>query len=224
MDTQVLEAFSNERYKMPQELSLSDRRRIEIVLKLVGTGEKILDIGSRDGIISRLMMKKGNSVYAADISESAVELARKNGINALHVKAEAPMPFEDGFFSALFAGEVIEHVLDTDKFIAEARRLLKPGGTLIITTPNVASLGRRIVLLLGGNPYLENTLRDYDAGHVRYFTKACLVKLLQDHKFRVKSFTSEAVNLDRGEAMQSRVMAKLFPTLGQSLIIAAERI
>ena len=224
MGESVLEDFSNRRYSDEHELSRADKKRIEIVLKLIGSGNKVLDIGCRDGSISRMIMEKGNTVSGVDVSTNQVSLARENGVEAYHVNADSALPFEDGTFSLVFAGEVIEHVLDTDRFVCEARRVLSPGGKILLTTPNVASFGRRMLLGLGRNPYLENTLRDEDAGHVRYFTKGCLKKLLEWHGFNVIHFASEAVNLDRKERFQSGTLARLFPTIGRSLIMLAEKV
>ena len=47
-----------------------------------------------------------------------------------------PLPFRDAAFDALFAGELIEHLPDPRPALAEFRRVLRPGGALILTTPN----------------------------------------------------------------------------------------
>ncbi|GMR04542.1 MAG: hypothetical protein BMS9Abin23_0440 [Thermodesulfobacteriota bacterium] len=219
----VLEEFSNRRYSDDQTLSHGDMRRVATALDMIGTGKRVLDIGCRDGIVSSLIKERGKNVYGIDISLNAVELTKKKGIEAYHVKEEESFPFENDFFEAVFAGEVIEHVLDTDKFIEEIRRVLSPGGVLVITTPNVATFGRRILLLFGRNPLLETTLRERDAGHIRYFTRGCLKKLLEEHGFEVTRFTSETVNFDGGGRFRSALLARIFPTLGRSLIMKAKK-
>jgi len=54
------------------------------------------------------------------------------------------MPFDDNFFDTVVAGEVIEHLENPEKFLNEARRVLKDDGIIIITTPNKKSLVNRI--------------------------------------------------------------------------------
>ena len=135
------------------------------------------------------------------------------------------MPFPDNSFDLIVAGEIIEHIYNTDFFVQEIHRLLKPKGRLLISTPNIASLGRRLYLLLGISPLLEDNLaREGTAGHVRYFTFNRLNKLITDNKFRLKSFTSDVVNLSKTGSFGSTLLAKILPQFGQSIICIYQKV
>ena len=147
------------------------------------------------------------------------------GIIAKVGNLESSFGYEDNSFDVWVCAEVIEHILDTDFFIEEIKRVLKPNGYLIITTPNVASFGRRILLLLGKNPFFEASFGfpSYArAGHIRYFTKDLLINFLNTKGFKTIFFTSNVVNFNNSGYISSKICAKLFPTLGSTLIIKAQ--
>lgn len=85
----------------------------------------------------------------------------------------------------------------------------------------MASLGRRFLLLCGRSPHIDTNLRNKSAGHIRYFVKSTLFSLLQDNGFRITYFTSDVVNFDNSHRFFSVGLAKLFPSLGRSLIVKA---
>ena len=104
--------------------------------------ERILDVGCGNGNFSILLKEacKAKEVYGIEISEEGVEIARKNGIKAYQLDVDAKgFPFENDYFDAIFAGELIEHLYNTDHFLDEVYRVLKLGGFFVLTTPNLAS-------------------------------------------------------------------------------------
>lgn len=100
---------------------------------------KILDVGySIGGIHSKFLEKFGpTNVYGVDIE------TKKDTAHYKRSTAEK-IPFRARFFDSVFAGELIEHVESPEKFLAEAARVLKKGGIIIITTPNRDSLINKI--------------------------------------------------------------------------------
>lgn len=93
-----------------------------------GKHHAALDIGCREGIQSEWLKSKGYQVTSIDV-EKVYE-------HALVVDANKDLPFEDSSFDLIWCSEVIEHLNDPTHFRAEAMRLLKPGGKLVLTTPN----------------------------------------------------------------------------------------
>lgn len=199
--------------------------RINKIIFLVGENNKVLDIGCYDGTIGNLLKKNNNQVYGIEISKEAAEIAIKRGLKVKIQNIESRFDFENNFFDVVVAGEIIEHILDTDFFIDEIKRVLKPGGFLVLSTPNVASLGRRILLLLGKNPFFEAAFGyppEAQAGHIRFFTKSLLLRFLEHKGFKITKFTSNVVNFTSSGKITSKLLVTLFPTLGSSLIIKAK--
>ncbi|MCL5985047.1 MAG: class I SAM-dependent methyltransferase [Actinobacteria bacterium] len=220
---QTTKDFNERRYGKEWQPGPSGGPRIEAIIKLAGSGGKVLDVGCGDGTISRIVQDAGNDVYAIDISETAVQLAKAKGINAIRIdlENEDKLPFEDDFFDVAIMAEIIEHFFDTDYFLAKIKRVLKNGGHIVLTTPNLASLGRRLLLLWGRDPLTEVRIEDNSAGHVRYFTKETLFQILKANNFKIVNFYSDVVNFDNSGRIYSIMLARLIPTLGRTLIVRA---
>lgn len=198
-----------------------DRIRTNTIISLAGKEKTILDIGCCGGEIGQQLLNKNNKVYGLDISPTAVKKACSVGIIAKKNNIETEnIPFRIKF-DTVIAAEIIEHLADTDAFLEKVRNKLKPRGELIITTPNLATLGRRFLLLLGKNPHMEVNFETHSAGHLRYFIKPTLLNLLTKHHFKVIHFQSDIVNFSSSGKYNSQLLAKLFPTLGRTLIIKA---
>lgn len=203
-----------------------ERIRIEKILKCVGHGNRVLDIGCYDGSIGRRLIEGGNEVAGVEASKRLVEIARQVGIDATLGNIEEGLAFPDSRFDVVLVGEVIEHVLDTDMLMNEIRRILTQSGKLVLTTPNVASLGRRLLLLAGRNPYFEASLGfppKATAGHIRFFTRDLLIQFLTYKHFQILEYTSDVVNFTSSGRGCSKLLADLCPTLGRSLIVKAEK-
>lgn len=205
--------------------SKGDKVRISKILKMIGNNKKILDIGCYDGTIGEKIKNNNNIVFGIDASEKAIMIARSKGIRGVNADIGKKFPFKNNTFNTVFAGEIIEHILDTDFFLEEIKRVLKSKGELVITTPNVASLGRRIYLLLGLNPYFEAAFGYPDhaqAGHVRFYTKGLLLSFLEYKGFKILNFESDVVNFTN--KISSKLLAEIFPTLGRGLIVKCRKI
>ncbi|MDX9817008.1 MAG: class I SAM-dependent methyltransferase [Smithellaceae bacterium] len=208
----------------PQSRCGQDDSRIKRVLPLMGAPERVLDVGCLDGTIGELFLSQGSEVYGLDASRPAIEKAASRGIKAKLGNVEEDFPFENEFFDAVFAGEIIEHVFDVDKMLSEMHRVLKPDGFAIVTTPNLAALGRRLMLLLNRNPHIEISFKGNAAGHIRYFVKSELLRILRVHGFRVECFCSDVVNFNSSGSLRSVALARMFPTLGRALIVKAIKV
>jgi SAM-dependent methyltransferase len=134
--------------------------RLENVRLLVDPqpGDRILDIGSAAGAIVHYLSTFGCDVVGIDLSELGVEKARERYPELrFEVGDAAQLPFADGSFDKVVAADVTEHLDDATLrgMLAEAHRVLVPGGTLSIHTPNPRHLIewlKRHNLLLAQNP------------------------------------------------------------------------
>lgn len=116
--------------------------------KYIDTG-KILDIPSGDGVNAKNLVDSGFEVECADLFP---DRARANGFTCTPCDMTAPLPYEDHSFEGVLHSEGIEHVDNQMSVLAELTRVLKPGGVLIVTTPNILFLSARVDTMLSGHP------------------------------------------------------------------------
>ena len=126
-----------------REFQQVSRRRIHWMCAQVG-GPDVLDVGCSQGIASILLAREGHRVIGIDREHEAIRAARER-----LDQEEAPVRervefriaegravgFANGSFDAVLLGEVLEHQLDPGKLLEEARRVLRPGGRIVVTTP-----------------------------------------------------------------------------------------
>lgn len=121
------------------------RSRTVLDLLSANRGEKILDIGCGNARDIVHILEKGAQVIGVDISEGMVfeaqqELAKLGfGDVLLKVGDATRLDFSDGEFDKVLCSEVIEHIPEADKALSEMWRVLKPGGLLVLSTPNPKS-------------------------------------------------------------------------------------
>ncbi len=205
--------------------SLRIKHMAGIINRLNPKESNILDIGCHDGTFLSLVKNRNNNFYGIEASDWGVEKSRKKGIEIqqFFFDDKAGLPYEDNFFDIVVAGEIIEHIFDTDLFLAEIRRVLKHGGKLLISTPNIASLGRRFLLLFGISPLVELSPNEHGSvGHIRYFTFKTLKKILEKHEFKILVSRSDCVNFSRNGKTKSSLLAWMFPKFGASIIFFAK--
>lgn len=104
----------------------------------------LLDVGCGSGSFLVQMRHLGWEVTGIDPDGDAVSVAReKHGLNVIHGSLEKHK-FPDNHFDAISLNHVIEHAIDPIGLLIECRRVLKPGGQLVLVTPNIMSLARRM--------------------------------------------------------------------------------
>lgn len=135
-----------------------------------GPGRRVLDIGCRTGALTRSYLA-GNEVVGIDVDREALEQAAKLGIETHWADAEEPLEFPDESFDVVVLGEVVEHVRDPWALVEEATRVLRPGGTLLGSTPNGYRLKNRVRFLLGRSPEANPT-------HLHLFSSSDVLGLL----------------------------------------------
>jgi SAM-dependent methyltransferase len=106
-----------------------------------------------------------------DVDRAALAKAQELGITPVVADVEEPLPLESGTFDAVVAGELLEHIRFPHALVAEARRVLRPGGVFVGSVPNAFRLQNRLRFVLGRQP-------EKDPTHVHMFTPADLRALL----------------------------------------------
>ncbi len=164
--------------RLPDDLEPIDfELRSRLLLDELRPGERVLDIGCGAGDFTALLSEAGAEAIGVDVARSALRRAgsRHPGLDFRLAPIDGPLPFADNAFDLVWAGEVIEHVADTAQWLSEVRRVLVPGGRLLLTTQNH---GRLIVLVHGLETFSE-PLGD----HLHLYTRRSLRGVLDDLAF-----------------------------------------
>jgi SAM-dependent methyltransferase len=135
-----------------------------------GPGLRVLDLGCRYGALTRAYLD-GNHVVGVDVDRDALAEAATIGIETRWADVDEPLPFDDRSFDVVVAGELIEHLRDPDRLVAEVRRVLRPGGRFVGSVPNFFRLRNRLAML-AGRPL------DHDPTHLHLFGPAAVERLL----------------------------------------------
>lgn len=149
------------------ELHAAMLRRLErIFVEYIPQSSRVLDAGCGRSLFTEIRPHWPFMLVAADVEHELLRARRAKFRNVQWVVGQAaPLPFRSDSFHALFAGELIEHLLDPRKGVAEFRRVLQPQGVLVLTTPN----RRRLANVVDGSdrPYSPDHLSElsYDEVH-----------------------------------------------------------
>jgi SAM-dependent methyltransferase len=164
--------------RLPAELDPPDfGLRARFLEAEVRPGDRALDLGCGAGVFTSVLDAAGAAPVGAEVAQAAVDRCRRTypALDFRLVPIEGRLPFADGAFDLVWASEVIEHVADTARWLSEVRRVLVPGGRLLITTP---SHGRAAIALRGLEPFAE-PLGD----HLHLYTRRSLRGLLEEFGF-----------------------------------------
>lgn len=116
------------------------------------SGEKILDSGCGNGRLFKVLKEKNVQYYGIDFSEKLIELAKKEFPEGnFQVGNALKLPFPDQFFDKVYSISVLHHLPSRDfriQYLKEAKRVLKPGGTLILRVWDFWKRKKGLVLLL----------------------------------------------------------------------------
>jgi 2-polyprenyl-3-methyl-5-hydroxy-6-metoxy-1,4-benzoquinol methylase len=157
--------------------------RLAFVLGHAGPGRQVLDVGCGEAHFTRELMRAGSQAVGIDVAEEPLRRARSRDpdVDVRLVTPEGPWPLEDSSFDVVWAGEVIEHVADTAGWLSEVRRVLRSGGTLLLSTPAHDRL-TRLALALSTRAFATHFHPLSD--HLRFYTRPGLVALLEDFGFQ----------------------------------------
>jgi ubiquinone/menaquinone biosynthesis C-methylase UbiE len=149
--------------------------RRDFLLGLVARGERVLDLGCGLGDFTAALAAHGAWPIGCDVAQEPLRRARQRYGELQFTRSGATLPFADGSFDVVWMGEVLEHVQDGLGLLAEVGRVLRPGGRLLISTPDHGALRR---LWFGLSARAFERAFDPRSDHVRFFTARSLRGLL----------------------------------------------
>lgn len=180
------------------------------LLKQVGTGLKILDVGCGYGQNGEAMMKKGNTVFGIDILPVAIEKAGTRLSFAAVADFGRPQDIPEEIrrekFDMVVFSDILEHVYDPMLLIRNAVPLMKDDAVLLISVPNIANWLTRLKLLFGVWDYDVSGMMDRT--HIRFFTLKSIKRLVNAAGFDVTNVFVTPYFL---RAAGGRVRNRMFP-------------
>lgn len=197
-------------------------------------GGKVLEIGIGYGVLAVLLKEFYScSVVATEHpsrgylrSSEFIQFMNKKGINIVEHELHQPLPFIDNTFDMVSYCDVIEHLPQSmiDGSLREIRRVLKPGGCLLLSTPNLARFPNRLRFLLGRaiNPPFNPRKMGETYDHIREFTEDEIKKLfggdfhILKHGYGLIPFFNERFNL------ANSLLFRIYPKCGDEIYILAK--
>lgn len=215
-------AYLNEPYH--QVRLMEARRLLYAALGECSSARTVVELGAATGEFSRLLASDGYRMVAVD-QEPTVLASSQGHVALVCADVARSLPFGNNSVDGVFMGELLEHLFDTRTILAECFRVIKPGGVLVLTTPNLAGLQDRIEFLWGRSPRHVNPLHRYLHLHIRPFTAKTLFATIRASGFVPIELRSNHIVFRWGESfrIRSRLFARVFPSLGGSLIVSAQK-
>ena len=206
-----------------ENFEVPDPIRIKKAVKFIGRhfnkvgGLSILECGVAKGGVADLLKEEGASCFGIDINPRKIER-----VDIIQADLNEGFPAFKIKFDVIFAGEVMEHLFDDVKFIKDCKNILKPGGVLIITVPNLTFSANRLSMLFGKMPLFA-----YAPYHYHIYNKKVVENLLKQNGFEIlKTISSHCLFSTRRNKFGKifEILGDIFPSFGAHLIVCAKKI
>jgi SAM-dependent methyltransferase len=218
-----------------QKISMAEIEKLEKILNAVKKSKarikRGIDIGCKPEMTGIMRKKLNAQIIGTNITKRGMK-----GKDFVCLDANKPLPYKPGNFDFVYCGEIIEHVYDSDLLMAEIKRVLRKGGILVITTPNLASFWNRFFLLFGyqphlyamsgkkvyGNPFLKF---DLFIGHIKVFTYKALVEFVEDNGFKILNRWGEYIHNPTDNKIRSllRFVFSKFISLSEDVVLICKK-
>lgn len=199
------------------DIDLTDENNSHtLIVKLVGRGRRVLDLGCADGSLGQALTARGCTVTGVELDPEAARIAER----VLHEVHVADLETTDlaellpgREFDAVVLGDVLEHMSDPDVVLRAVSGLLAPNGCVVASVPNVAHGGVRLALLTGAWEYQDRGL--LDRTHLRFFTRRSMLELLEQAGLLPLEVRATTVGVFEGEV---RVAPQAVPADAVALV------
>ena len=193
----LVQSFYETHHKEGQRLNQSflESIRGQLFSNWIGKNKKVLDLGGRDGTLTKHFIEK-NHVTLADIDENALKYAKKTyKVETLKVDLNQSLPFKDNSFDVVVMAEVLEHLPYPNITLGEIKRVLKTNGKFIGNLPLAYHLKDRWQIIRG-----RRLLISGDPTHLQFLSYEDVKKLL-----------SKFFNIDEITILKGGKLSKKFP-------------
>lgn len=202
----MFKAYLEALYKSAEHLNVANI--IELAKSYFGNTPimRMCDLGCGDTTYTQIIAKqvRALTIDVVETYEPHIILAQDAGFNVIRDDLNGPLRLDSSKYDLVISNQVIEHLCDTDAFLAETGRIVAPGGLMIVSSENGASWHNIAALMFGWQPFsLTNVsslktaignpfaLHSFESGsafamqHKRIFTTRALAELVQLHGFDV---------------------------------------
>ena len=149
--------------------ALSDNNSHSLMVRLVGPDKRVLDVGCATGYLGEALIARGCRVSGVEIDPESASRAAKlldEVVVADLAQVDLVAHFGAASFDVVVLGDILEHLTDPDRLLRHVTRLLAPGGSVVISTPNVTHGSLRLALLQGRWRYTDTRSARPDARHI----------------------------------------------------------
>ena len=193
----LVQSFYQTHHKEGQRLNQSflENIRGQLFSNWIGKNKKVLDLGGRDGTLTKHFIEK-NHVTLADIDENALEYAKKTyKVETMKVDLNQSLPFKDNSFDVVVMAEVLEHLPYPNITLGEIKRVLKTNGKFIGNLPLAYHLKDRWQIIRG-----RKLLISGDPTHLQFLSYEDAQKLI-----------SNFFNLEEITILKGGILSNKFP-------------
>lgn len=171
-----------------------------LVVDLVGEDVDVLDVGCATGYLGAVLARRGCRVVGIEVDPAAAAEAREVLTEVVEADvdgAELDLLVGERRFDVVVLADVLEHLVHPEPVLRSAARVLKPGGSVVVSVPNVTHGSLRLALLQGRWEYRDTGL--LDRTHLRFYTRAGLVGLVEDCGYHVTELRGTVADVLGGE-------------------------
>jgi 2-polyprenyl-3-methyl-5-hydroxy-6-metoxy-1,4-benzoquinol methylase len=208
------------------------------LLKEVSKKDSIADIGSGSGDLAKVIKEKFNpkEIVCVDNSFKNLRKVKKSGLKAVYSDVSKKINLKSSYFDVVICNQVLEHLINPDKCLIEINRILKDGGILLISVPNLCSFHNRILVLFGkqpttippsnllnfGVPFFREKMFFEGGRHLNGFSPAALKEMLYFYGFKIEKVRGNGFY--PLPSLISKTFSNLFPSFSVYLIVRAKKI
>lgn len=145
--------------------------------------KKVFDVGCASGYLGKILKDNGNYVVGIDVSSRDIFKAKRILNEAYVGDVENDSLGEPNTYDFIIVSEVVEHLFDPEKTLKKLVLTLKPGGKILLTTPNILHLYNRIKFFFGKFEYKEETV--INRSHIHFFTYDSIKELTESVGLRI---------------------------------------
>jgi 2-polyprenyl-3-methyl-5-hydroxy-6-metoxy-1,4-benzoquinol methylase len=182
------------------------------VVSFVGDDKRVADIGCGPGNIARLLQERGCSVVGVDANAEALFAAKpfcERTVAADLDRDSLADVLQGERFDVIVFADVLEHLRNPGRTLLQSKTLLRPGGYVVASIPNVAHGSVRLSLLLGTFEY--QPLGILDETHVRWFTRSTVLRLFKECGFAIEALDRTALPVFSDSSLTPNVLEADFP-------------